>query len=311
MPDALSQILTVLRLRGSVYFHTHFSPPWGVAVPQFGNVARFHMAMRGHCWLRVAGVATPYRLETGDLAVIPHGAAHVLSDTPDGGALPVDDVIARTGYAGEGALSLGDGDTDQACKLFCGHFEFHEGAAHPVLNALPACIHVPNTETLNTAWLDSVIRFVSAEIMAGQAGSDAIVHRLSEIVFIQVIRAFVAEAGDGAGALAGVLDTKIGKSLAALHASPARAWTVEALAAEAGMSRTVFAERFSVLMGETPLRYLTDWRMRIARQDLVESNRALIEIGESIGYQSEAAFNRAFKRHYNMTPGELRRSHQA
>ncbi|MEM8744039.1 MAG: AraC family transcriptional regulator [Pseudomonadota bacterium] len=306
--DALSQILDALRLKGSVYFHTQFSPPWGVRVPAFGNVARFHMAMRGDCWLRVDGVDDPIRLTTGDLAVVPHGSAHILSDTPDREARSVDEVVAVSGYAGEGALAYGGEDTGQACKLFCGHFEFEDGAMHPILDALPRVFHIPNTQTMNASWLDSVIRFVSAEVTGGDAGSDAIVHRLSEIVFIQVIRALVDNAGDAAGSLAGILDPKIGRSLSRVHLEPHQSWTVEMMASEAGMSRTSFSERFTSLMGIAPLGYVTQWRMQLARRDLIETDQPLMQIAERVGYGSEAAFNRAFKRQYDATPGETRRA---
>lgn len=310
--DALSQILDALKLRGSVYFHTHFTPPWSVRVPPFSNVARFHMAMRGSCWLRVEGVDTPLHLATGDLAVIPHGASHILSDTAERAPLELDVVLARSGYAGDGALAYGEGDGDtadaEACKLFCGHFEFEEGSVHPVLHALPDVIHIPNTQTMNASWLDSVMRFVSAEVSAGRAGSDAIVHRLTEILFIQVVRAFVDEVGDDAGCLAAVLNPQLGQCLSKVHLEPERPWTVEAMAREAGMSRTVFAERFTELVGMTPVGYVTHWRMQRARRELIETEQPLIEIAEHVGYSSEAAFNRAFKRQFDVTPGQMRRA---
>ncbi|MEP3275150.1 MAG: AraC family transcriptional regulator [Stappiaceae bacterium] len=306
--DALSQILETLKLRGSVYFHTHFNPPWGVKVPSYRKVARFHMAMRGDCWLRVDGVEEPIHLATGDLVVIPHGAAHILSDTRDRDSVSVDDVISQSGYSGEGALAFGGDDDGHACKLFCGHFDFQEEAMHPIHSALPSHIHIPNTTTMNVYWLESVLRFVSSEVLGGQAGSDAIIHRLTEIIFIQVIRSFVDHAGDAAGSLAGVLNPQLSQCLAKIHVEPEKPWTVESMASEAGMSRTVFAERFTALMGMTPLGYLTNWRMQIARRRLIETEHPLIQIAEQVGYGSEAAFNRAFKRHFEMAPGEMRRS---
>ncbi|WP_343563361.1 AraC family transcriptional regulator [Kiloniella sp. b19] len=305
--DALSQILNILKLRGAIYFHTHFSPPWGVQVPAFRNVARFHMAMRGECWLKVEGVEEPVHLSTGDLIVIPHGAAHVLSDERDREAIMVDDVVHRAGYTGQGALTYGGDQDGGVCKLFCGHFEFEEGVMHPLLNDLPRYIHIPNTQTMNAYWLESVMRFVSAEVMSDAAGAEAIVHRLTEIIFIQVIRAFVEKNGDQAGTLAALLNPKFSRCLARVHQAPESNWTVETMAAEAGMSRTVFAEKFTALIGMTPLSYVTHWRMQLARRDLLESDLPLIDIAEQVGYASEAAFNRAFKRHFEMTPGEMRR----
>jgi len=304
--DALSQILNALQLQGSIYFHTSFSPPWAVRVPSFGNVARFHMALRGGCWLRVEGVSRPLHLETGDLAVIPHGASHILSDAPDSVPLDVDEVVRRSGYTGEGALYYGGPDDGRSCKLFCGHFQFEDGAAHPLLEALPPVIYLPNSSTMNAFWLDAVMRFVASEISLAQPGSAAIVHRLTEIIFIQVIRSFVEREGDKAGCLAAVLNPRLGRSLSSIHAAPEKNWTVESLAREAGMSRTVFADRFSDLVGMTPLAYVTHWRMEQARRDLRATSLPLIDVAERNGYSSEAAFNRAFKRHFGQTPGQMR-----
>lgn len=305
--DALSQILEALRLRGSVYFHTYFNPPWAVAVPAYANVARFHVVMRGSCWLRVEGAQEPIKLAAGDLAVIPHGAAHTLSDAIDRKAITLDEVVMQTGFDGTGALAYGGPDMGESCKLFCGHFEFSEAATHPVLAALPVCLHIPNTQTLNTHWLDTAIRFVGAEIAADRAGSNAIVLRLSEIIFIQVIRAFVDAQGDAAGALAAVLHPQLGPCLSRVHAELAQPWTVEAMAKEAGMSRTAFAERFAALVGTTPVDYVTRWRMQRTRLDLEGTDLALIEIAERVGYGSEASLIRAFKRHFGSTPAEVRR----
>ncbi len=306
--DALSQILNALKLKGAIYFHTHFNPPWGIKVPAFKNVARFHMAMRGNCWLRVEGVIEPIHLTTGDLIVIPHGASHILSDTKNRTAKNLDMVISESGYDGQGAFAYGGPEEDCACKLFCGHFEFEEGVMHPILNDLPHYIHIPNTHSMNTFWLESIMRFVSSEIISNEAGSDAIVHRLSEIIFIQVIRAFVERTGNMAGSLAAVLDPKFSRCLTKIHSSPEKTWTVETMAQEAGMSRTVFAEKFNTLVGMTPHGYLTHWRMHQARRELLETDQAMIDIAELVGYKSEAAFNRAFKRQFDITPGQIRKT---
>lgn len=304
--DALSQILTALRMRGSVYFLTSFSPPWGVHVPQHRQVARFHMAIRGQCWLRVEGHAPAISLAAGDLVVIPHGAAHILSDAPDRPPTKLDDVLAQTGYNGSGALVYGGPNDSQPCQLFCGHFEFDDAVLHPLLRDLPRCIHIPNTESMNSAWLESVMRFVGAEVFAAKPGADAIVHRLSEIIFIQSVRAFVEQAGPHAGCLAGVTDAQLSRALSQMHKAPGKGWTVESLAQAAGLSRTIFAERFSRLMGMTPLGYLTQWRMNLAHGLLREGGKPLIEIAETVGYHSESAFARAFRRHFGASPGGLR-----
>lgn len=306
--DALSQIFNALKMRGTIYFHTNLTAPFGLQVPQYRNVARFHMALRGQCWVRIEGVAEPVSLAAGDLVVIPHGVPHILSDTPERKAVALDDVLQRTGYKGEGALVYGGAKNGHANQLFCGHFEFDEGVMHPLLDALPSHIHIANTESMNASWLEPVMRFVSAEVMGSGAGSNAIIHRLTEIIFIQVVRAFVNKMGDAAGTLAGVLDPQLSKALAEVHAAPEKPWTVNDMARVAGMSRTLFAQKFTALIGMTPLGYVTQWRMQMAKRALVESKKPEIEIAESIGYQSESAFARAFKREFNATPSQMRRA---
>jgi AraC-like DNA-binding protein len=305
--DTLSQILNMLRMKGTIYFHTHCTPSWSVLVPAYRHVARFHLAISGTVWVRIVGEREPLQLLPGDLVVIPHGRAHVLSDHPEREPLALDEVIAKTGYAGSGALSYGGSGATDACQLFCGHFEFDEGAIHPILSALPNSIHVPNSEGIDAAWIDMVMRFIRTEVHGGRAGAEAIVHRLTEIVFIQGVRSFVNRSGDAAGCLAGVLDPQLGMALSAIHLAPQRPWTVEAMAREARMSRTVFAERFSALIGMTPLGYVTHWRMQIARRELVEGGKALAHIAEAAGYRSESAFARAFKREMGLSPGMVRR----
>ncbi|NKB53588.1 MAG: AraC family transcriptional regulator [Rhizobiaceae bacterium] len=305
--DALSQILNALQMRGTVYFHTDFSSPWGVEVPQYSNVARFHMVMRGSCVVTIDGRADPIHLSTGDLVVIPHGVCHILSDAPDRQADELDFVLSKSGYNGSGALIYGGPEQLGSCKLFCGHFEFEEGATHPLLAGLPEVIHLPNTQTMNAEWLDSVIRFVSSEVLGEKAGAEAIVHRLTEIIFIQTVRAFVDSVGDQAGSLAGVLDPKLSRSLNAVHSKPEEKWTVESMAAMAGMSRTVFAERFSRLIGMTPHNYVTHWRMQLAYKMLAGGSLSIIDIAETVGYGSEAAFTRAFKNQFDITPALFRK----
>jgi AraC-like DNA-binding protein len=305
--DALSDILSALRLRGTIYFRTEFNPPWGVAVPAFRNVARFHLAARSSCWVRVAGEDRPVALAQGDLIVIPHGAAHVLADEPDRDATTVDDVLQKTGYEGGGALVYGGRDEGRSTRLICGHFEFDDAVIHPLLDALPRYIHITGSETLNHVWLENAMKFVSVESLGEQPGSEAIVHRLSEIIFIQVVRIYVERAGGAAGCLAGITDPQIGRALGAMHSSPATAWTVERLAQEAGMSRTSFAVRFARLVGMTPLNYLTHWRMQEARRLLRQTRDPVLAIAECAGYHSEAAFNRAFKKRFAATPAAYRR----
>lgn len=306
--DILSDILSGIKMRGSLYFRTEFTPPWGVRVPALHNVARFHLVSRGQSWVRVGEHDRSILLASGDLIVIPHGAEHSLSDAPDTRVFSVDDVVAQAGFTGQGALIYGGADRRNPTCLVCGHFAFDADARHPLLQALPPYIHIRGTDTLNHVWLDEAMRFIGHEAGSDRPGSAAIVNRLSEILFIQAIRAYVTQAGDQAKCLAGLTDPLIGRALRQVHRAPHERWTVAALAREAGLSRTGFAERFSELMGMTPLQYITDWRMQKARQLLAQADMGMIEIAESVGYQSEAAFGRVFKKHFNIGPGAYRRA---
>jgi len=306
--DPLSDILRALRMKGTIYFRTDFNPPWGVAVPEFSNVARFHLAARGSCWVRVAGEEQPVHLAQGDLIVIPHGAAHVLADDPDREPSSLDDVLEKSGFKGTGALVYGGEDGGRSTQLICGHFAFDDTAIHPLLEALPRYIHISGSESLNNAWLESAMKFITVESLGGEPGSDAVVHRLSEIIFIQAVRVYVDRMGSDAGSLAGIADPQIGRALGAMHSSPQAPWTVEGLAREAGMSRTAFAVKFAQLIGMTPHSYLTQWRMQEAGRKLRETGDPILTVAEHAGYRSEAAFNRAFKKWFDATPASYRRA---
>ncbi|MFM9843227.1 MAG: cupin domain-containing protein [Dongiaceae bacterium] len=309
--DVLSQILQTVRLRGSLYFRTEFDPPWGVRVPPYRNVARFHLVIRGECWVRIPGADKSVLLGPGDLVVIPHGAEHVLSDARDSPAVAVDEVVRNAGFTGDGALVYGGLSSGRATNLVCGHFQFDEEAIHPVLQALPPYIHVRGSDSLNYTWLDNAMRFIGLEAWSGRAGSDAIVHRLSEIVFIQVVRAYLDQAGERAPGLAAIADPQISRALSLIHTTPRARLTLELLAREAAMSRTQFAQRFRELMGMTPMDYLTFWRMQLARHRLADGAGNIVEVAADTGYASEAAFSRAFQKTFGMNPSAYRRRARA
>ena len=305
--DVLSDILNLVRLRGTLYFRTEFSAPWGVLVPAHNKVARFHLVSRGQCWLTVKGQDQPLALAAGDLVVIPHGLEHTLKDAPDSPVRSVDQVVEESGFTGRGALIYGGEDQNNATSLICGHFAFDEEVSHPLFESLPRYIHIRGSESLNYMWLENAMRFMGQEAGTGKPGSQAIVIKLTEIIFIQIVRAFTELAGAEQQVVAGINDPRIGPALAAIHSNPEQNWTLESLAREAGLSRTSFTERFQKLMGATPLTYLTQWRMQKARRILLEEQVALAEVAERSGYRSEAAFARVFKKFYDMGPASYRR----
>ncbi len=298
--DVLSDILRHVKLRGSLYFRTEFNPPWGVRVPPFANVARFHMVTRGRCWVGV-GPKTILELNAGDFIVITRGAEHCLLSQPETPISALDDVIAKSGFKGQGALCYGGTDASTQTSLVCGHFEFDPLGGKPFLDSLPPFILVRGSEQIKYGWLNEAMTFIEHEIQGNAMGAEAIVTRLSELLFIRVIRSLAPEAE--VGLFAALRDRQIGRALEAIHAKPNKAWTLSALAVEAGMSRTAFAERAKALLGMTPMHYVAYWRMELARRRLEISGDSVEQIADMVGYQSPPAFIRAFKKQYGIGPG--------
>lgn len=311
--DVLSDILRAVHVKGSLYFRTAFKPPWGVAVPRFSNVSRYHFVTRGSCWAQVEGSDERVKLEKGDLILVTKGAAHDLfCDSSQPPFLSVDEVIQRSGFDGTGALVWGgDEKNHEMTSMVCGHFAFDTERGKHFLDALPPYIHVPNTEILKYGWLESALRFFTFETFERDFGSDAIINRLSEIIFIQTIRTYAAQSSDSSSVFAALRDEQISKVLGAIHEAPAESWTVDSLARLAGMSRTILSERMKEVLGISPIAYLTQWRMELAHEALVHDRDGIPEISESVGYQSLSAFTRTFKKHFGRGPGEVRRMKQA
>lgn len=304
--DALTDILNTLRLSSSLYFRTELTSPWGVEVPSKKRVARFHIVIRGQCWLQVDGNEGMY-MSNGDLVVVPHGASHKLADTPTTTIRPLSDVLDEVAYAGEGPLVYG-GD-GAGCCLVCGEFSFDDLGNHPLLDNLPQKLHVSGDSSYNTQWLDSAIGFIAHEATKLEPGAHAIIDRLSEIILIQVIRATLDASTEQIPFLSAFTDSRINQVLSAIHADPADDWSVERLGKLVSMSRSSFSNRFTELAKMTPLQYVIFVRLQKASHLLSETSTPLISVAEQVGYQSEAAFSQAFKKQYGMRPGEFRRTH--
>jgi len=307
--DLLSDILSRMRLSGTLYFRTSFTSPWGVRVPPFENVSRFHFAHRGRCFVRVADEPKPVSLEQGDLIIITRGATHTLycDPTTESQALPLDLMVEVSGFQGSGTLVYGDPGTSHETQLVCGHFAFDKNANHPLIDALPSHLHIRNYGEAAGSWMESTLKVIGAEAGRNGMGSDLIALKLSEIIFAQALRTYLASDGADRPVLAGFSDAQISRALNAVHNAPEFRWTLEDLAKVAGMSRTSFATKFAQLMSMTPVAYITHWRMQIARQQLAETDQAIIDIAESTGYQSEAAFGRVFKKYFATPPARYRR----
>lgn len=302
--DVLSDILRHVKLRGSLYFRTEFNPPWGVRVPSYGNAARFHIVIRGSCWVDV-GEPDFVELHAGDFIVITRGAEHCLLSHPETPPLSLDDVISKSGFTGRGVLTYGTSDLSTQTSLVCGHFEFDPLGGKPFMDALPRFILVRGSGRLRYDWLHEAMVFIEHEIHGKALGAEAIVTRLSELLFIGVIRRLATD-GD-IGLFAALRDQQIGRALEAIHSKPGASWTLSALAAQAGMSRSAFAERAKTLLGMAPMHYLAYWRMEIARQRLVMNGESVEQVAALVGYQSSPAFIRAFKKQYGVGPGNYKK----
>ncbi len=310
--DLLSDVLAQLRLKGTLYFRTAFTSPWGVRVPAFKQVARFHLVHRGNCLVRVEGVPDLIALSQGDLIIITRGAGHSLFCDPanEHEALHLEDVVERSGFTGTGALVFGgEPGTNNETQLVCGHFAFDPEAHHPLIDALPPYIHLTSYGDRAGTWLEGTLRMIGGEAGRDLPGGDLIALRLAEIIFAQALRSHLNKAGSDQPVLAGFTDRQIVRALKAVHDTPSHPWTLEELAAIAGMSRTSFAARFSQTLSMSPLAYITHWRLQLAKRALETTDAAIISIAEQVGYHSEAAFGRVFKKHSGIGPAAYRRDH--
>ena len=307
--DLLSDILSRLHVKGTLYFRTSFTSPWSIRVPSYQNVARFHFAHKGSCFVRVLASPDAVLLEQGDLIIIPRGASHTLFCDPatEGQAMQLDRVVEESGFTGRGALVYGDLGSNLETQLVCGHFAFDDQASHPLLESLPGYIHIKNYGEVAGPWMESTLKLIGSEAGRDGMGGDFIAVRMSEIVLAQALRTYFASEGADKPVFAAFRDPDISRALGVIHADPSRPITLEMLSQIARMSRTSFVSRFTTCMSMTPLKYVTYWRMQIARQQIARSGRPILDVAESVGYQSEAAFGRVFKKYHGVAPATYRR----
>jgi AraC-like DNA-binding protein len=262
---------------------------------------------RGGAWLRVEG-REPVALAGGDLVVVPHGTGHTLTDSLATKARPLAEMAGRRASEGGCVVMRGGGGKGAETQLVCGSFRFERRDAHPLLELLPLLIHLRPAETPAAEWLEATLRFLAWETRESKPGTETIVSRLTDVLFVQVLRAWIETAPEGRGGWLGALrDRPIGTALALVHRSPERDWTNASLAEAVGMSRSRFAARFTALVGEPPLTYLSRWRLETAAGLLQDGALGLAEIAARVGYESEAAFSKAFRRRFGSPPGAYRR----
>ena len=299
--DALSTILEATRLRSVVYSKFPLAAPWGLDVVKDEN-SQFWRLVSGNCTLGSPDGRIIEMLE-GDLVFVPHGSAHWIADKAASLRMPSPEFV-KARRAGIPVFNSNGAVTN----LIGGHFEFDYQPLHPFLKDLPPIIHIRQYVTENQLLLKQVTQLMLEELNNERPGSSVMLKCLSEIMFINIIRAYLEQAAPQLGFLSALNDPRISKALKLMQGSPQNNWTLESLASEIGMSRSVFFNQFKKLVHETPLSYLTNWRVRQAQKLLTADNRNISEISANVGYQSEAAFNRIFKSKTGQTPAVYRRS---
>ncbi|MEO8181979.1 MAG: AraC family transcriptional regulator [Deltaproteobacteria bacterium] len=316
--DTLSEVLRAVRLTGAVFFAVDAAMPWVAEAPparEIGphimpgvqHVIEYHVVTAGSCWGGVVG-ETPLRLETGDVIVFPQGDAHVLSSAPGMRGIQEKESYEQVATSRLPISIKIDGGGAQHTELICGFLGCDARPFNPLLATLPRVIHVPRRPG-DDGMLEQLIRLALAESTARSAGSECVLARLSELLFVEIVRRHVSTLpSENVGWLAGLRDESIGRVLGKLHDRPAHGWSLEELAREVGVSRSVLAERFSHLVGMPPMQYLAQWRMQLAATLLSSTSQTLAEIAERVGYGSEAALSRAYKRWVGVAPADWRRA---
>jgi AraC-like DNA-binding protein len=298
--DVLSSILDSIKLKAVVYRRTSFTAQWGVEVPQDSN-SQFWRLLKGTCYIILPG-QDAIKMKAGDFIFVPHGSGHLICSRPGIRCVPSAQYVQSLNS--QKPMFKGD---EEETVLIGGHFEFASSQQHPFLKSLPKVIQIDNTNIELSLWLQSVASFMNEEVCGEKPGNKLILGRLAEVLFILIIRSYMERADVEEGFLMALKDERISSSLKAMHESPEKEWTLNQLATAAGMSRSLYCKEFKRLAGETPLSYLTNWRMLKAREFLLHSKKNVIEVAGDVGYQSEAAFNRIFKSKVGETPASYRR----
>lgn len=332
--DLLSDVLRVVRLSGAVFFTAEFSSPWAlespnpellasIVMPDAECVVLFHILTEGECFI-VCKTHPPVKLEAGDVIIFPHGESHTMCSHVGTKATAMNAVFSHSSPDATPQVAFGGGGTKS--RFICGYLNCDQ-RFNPLVSALPTMLVVRSSNDYaaveavdhngthpaqvpqgSGTWLSTTLKFTIHEARAARPGNAAMLGRLTELMFVEILRQYMQQLPAGQrGWLAGLNDLHVGKVLRLMHANPAHDWTVTELAREAAISRSALAERFTELIGESPMRYLAGWRVQLAKQLLREGDSGIAEIAARVGYESEAAFNRAFKRNAGFPPAAWRK----
>jgi AraC family transcriptional regulator, alkane utilization regulator len=314
--DALSDLLRAVKLNGALFLEARFTSPWCAEVhPTYGAaealaplnpVVFFHILAEGRCRARLAAGGGTIDLAAGDLIMMPQGDTHILGS--DLQLAPVDsDSLMRPATLG-GLATIDHGGGGDEARFLCGFMSCEKALCRMLLDALPRLLRVPLGDGPGAAWLVSLARRGAQENTAPGPGSGTLLAKVAELLFVEAMRRYIELLPEQqTGWLAGLRDRYVGRALGLMHEEPAREWTADELAERVGLSASALRQRFSDLLGQPPMQYLTRWRLTLAAATLRSSDRAIAKVAEEFGYESESAFNRAFKREFEMPPAAWRR----
>lgn len=315
--DALSEALRAVRMTGAIFLSAEFTAPWGFATPPTRLAApvlapgteclvSYHLVIEGRAYVDIPGEPV-LPVEAGEIVVVPHGQAHLFFNGE--ASKPVNGAESLSRHVAGELSQLSSGGGGEATRFVCGFLGCDRHAERLFLAGLPAAIKVNIRGGATGAWIENSIRYLVAEEQRGQPGHGILLSKMAEALFIETMRSYMqALPPEQTGWLAAVRDPIAGAGLALMHKRPAEPWTIERLAAEAGSSRAVLAERFQRYLGEPPLTYLARWRMQLAARHLQATKATVLGIALDVGYESEAAFSRAFKREFGIPPAAFRKS---
>jgi AraC-like DNA-binding protein len=318
--DAFSEILSGVKLNGALFFNAEFSAPWGFSTPPTRAIADelapgtehlilYHFVIDGGAIVQLVE-GPSVELTRGDVVIFPHGNQHHMT-SGKGSAAPFPNYGISDKIKSRDLSPLRAGGGGNTSRFVCGYMTCDPNLCRPVLNGLPPVFKVNIRTDPSGQWLESSILHLVEEAASGRVGSDAMLAKLSEALFVDTLRRYIDSLPEQQmGWLAGTRDPVVGKSLGLLHGRIAHPWTIADLADEVGISRSALVERFTRYLSEPPMTYLTRWRLQVAARSLEKTSRGVAEIAADIGYESEAAFNRAFKREFGKPPGRYRNDHR-
>jgi len=300
--ELIKDILRHIRVDGSLFFHSELNAPWGLVLPA-SNEPKIHIALGGECMVQSTEMLKPVRLQHGDVILLPDGSEHWIADSVESPRVPAEQFCKSLEQGRPGFNATGP-----SVQLLCGLIRFDRTMVHPLISHLPGFIHIKYNSSKNATWLPGIIAQFESETSIDKPYSDVMVDRLFEVLFIQTIRNQVVLLDLPDCFWAALKDPKISKVLRLIHDRYPENISIEFLASEIYLSRSAFIDRFTRLVGESPISYLTAWRMQKSISLLRSNHHTIDVVAENVGYSSAESFSRAFKRHFNITPQYARQN---